>query len=244
MAVPPSIAPPYLSSPLFLENAMAIARQMTTYTVDEIMDFLHINRRIAAQTVQRYRDFPSRENHAAAITAYTGIAYRHLAASTFTEADFLFAQEHLWITSFLYGIHRPLDKIKAYRLEGNVYLPDHDGKTLFQYWHPLLTDLLIERTLEDDGILINLASAEMKRLFDWKRIEHSIRVITPDFQVERSGEYKTVVVYAKMLRGAMARHILIHRIQSPEELKAFSYEGFLYLPDGIGKSQWRWCLRE
>lgn len=42
---------------------------------------------------------------------------------------------------------------------------------------------------------------------------------------------KTVVVYAKMCRGEMTRHILRHRIADPEGLKTFEWEGFRFDPE-------------
>ena len=103
----------------------------------------------------------------------------------FTADDFRYAQEHLRITSFLYGLLRPLDGIRPYRLEGDVRLPEKGGITMFDYWKPLLTDYFIEEIKKRGGILVNLASGEMKDLFDWKRVESEVRVITPDLSVER-----------------------------------------------------------
>ncbi|WP_418816162.1 peroxide stress protein YaaA, partial [Phocaeicola sp.] len=76
--------------------------------------------------------------------------------------------------------------------------------------------------------LVNLASGEMKDLFDWKRVESEVRVVTPDFQVWKGGKLKTVVIYAKMCRGEMVRHIIKNRIGCPEDLRGFSWEGFTF----------------
>ena len=80
-------------------------------------------------------------------------------------------------------------------------LPEKGGITMFDYWKPLLTDCFIEEIKKRGGILVNLASGEMKDLFDWKRVESEVRVVTPDFQVWKGGKLKTVVIYAKMCRG-------------------------------------------
>ncbi len=66
----------------------------------------------------------------------------------------------------------------------------------------------------------------MKRLFDWKRICREARVITPEFRIREGDRLKTVVVYTKMCRGEMTRHILKNRIADPRQLKAFEWEGF------------------
>lgn len=68
----------------------------------------------------------------------------------------------------------------------------------------------------------------MKDLFDWKRVCSEVRVITPEFQVYKNGKLSTVVIYAKMCRGEMTRFILKNRIDNPEQIKSFEWEGFCY----------------
>ena len=125
-----------------------------------------------------------------------------------------------------YGLLRPLDVIRAYRLEGDVVLPELGNQTLFSYWRSRLTDTFIEDIRSAGGILCNLASDEMKSLFDWKRVESEVRVVTPEFHVWKNGKLATIVVYTKMSRGEMTRFILKNKIGNPEELKGFSWEGF------------------
>ena len=38
---------------------------------------------------------------------------------------------------------------------------------MFAYWKPLLTDMLINAVLDDDGVLVHLATAEFQQLFDF-----------------------------------------------------------------------------
>ena len=40
-------------------------------------------------------------------------------------------------------------------------------------------------------------------------------------------QLKTVVVYAKMMRGAMARYALTRRLSTPEDFARFRVRGFL-----------------
>ena len=65
-------------------------------------------------------------------------------------------------------------------------------------------------------------------MFDWKRVEEEVRVITPEFQVWKDGQLKTIVIYAKMCRGAMTRYLLQNRINNADKLKSFDFEGFSY----------------
>ena len=97
---------------------------------------------------------------------------------------------------------------------------------MFDFWKPILTDWFINKIKADDGILIYLASDEMRNLFDWKRVNKEVKVITPSFKVDKNGKLKTIVIYTKMCRGAMARYIIKNRITNIDELKSFEYEGF------------------
>ena len=120
----------------------------------------------------------------------------------------------------------PLDVIRSYRLEGDVVLPELGNQTMFAYWQSRLTDVFIEDIKKAGGILCNLASDEMKSLFDWKRAEKEVHVITPEFQVWKNGKLPSIVLYIKMSRGEMTRFILTNRTENPEDLESFSWDGF------------------
>lgn len=226
----PSVQLEKLTTPQFLAEAEHNAAQMAELSAEELASLLKINPQLAALNKQRFTDFPALKPQAA-VLSYTGMAYRHLKAETFTAEDLAYAQEHFWMTSFLYGLTRPLDGIKNYRLEGNVVLPDHEGQTMFQFWRTRLTDVLIDSVKADDGVLFFLASSEMKQLFDWKRVAKEVKVIMPTFQVMSNGRLKTIVVYTKMMRGALARHLITQRVTRTEDWQSFEYEGFTLLPE-------------
>ncbi|MDD5812715.1 MAG: peroxide stress protein YaaA, partial [Bacteroidales bacterium] len=50
-------------------------------------------------------------------------------------------------------------------------------------------------------------------------------------------------VWAKACRGAMVRHIVTNRVDTPEALQAFSYEGFSFRPD-IGEERFPHFVRD
>ncbi len=130
---------------------------------------LHVNPQIAARTGLQFRAFHDEGTTGLpALSAYTGMVFKHIAPQDFTTEDWTYAQSHPFITSFLYGLLRPADRIRNYRLEGHVKLPE-EGHTLFAYWRARLTDTFISAIRQQGGILVNLASAEMKNLFDWTR---------------------------------------------------------------------------
>ncbi len=225
--------PPVITRPLFLEEARRCAAELSGISVEDLARLLHVPPHTALDNQLRYREFQRSDKQGIpALLAYTGVVFKHIAPDKFSDDDFLFAQDHLRITSFLYGLLRPLDGILPYRLEGNVRLSENDDKSMFEFWRSRLTDTLISDTKAAGSTLCNLASAEMRNLFDWKRVEKETRVITPEFRVNKEGRLKTIVIYAKMMRGEMTRFILKNRISNPDELKHFeSVEGFSYSPE-------------
>ena len=152
--------------------------------------------------------------------------------STLGEESLQYAQKHLWITCFLYGLLRPMDGIVPYRMEHCVTLEATNDKPINQFWKDKLTDVLIHSVKADDGILIHLSTAEYEHLFDWKRICREVKVIQPLFYVrQKDDRLKMQAVWAKSCRGAMVKYILSNQLATPEELAAFSYEGFEYAPE-------------
>ena len=220
---------PFSTTPMFKENAIREAIELSEKSTEELANLLHVNTDIALKTHMRFKDFLSEEpSPIPALFAYNGAVYKNIAPRTFTEADLLYSQDHLLITSFLYGLLRPLDAIKSYRLEGNVRLAENGGLSMFDFWKGELTDLFINLVNKSGGTIVYLASEEMKDLFDWKKVEKSVNIIYPEFQVMIKDKLKTIVIYTKMCRGQMTRFILENRIEDVEMLKSFSWEGFTF----------------
>lgn len=219
-----------LSTPLFQSVADRLAAEMAQMDVDELARQLDCSRKLAAENWKRYQEFSCTDTMPA-ILAYNGQAYKHLKANTLSSDALEFAQKHTWITCFLYGLLRPMDAIVPYRMEHCVTLETTHDKPINQFWKDKLTEVLIDSVKADDGILVHLSTEEYEHLFDWKRVMEEVKVVHPLFYVRQAnGSLKMQAVWAKSCRGAMVRFILQNRITNPEELKAFSHEGFEYSP--------------
>ena len=194
-----------LSTPRFQNEADAFVRDMSQYSAETIAEMLGCSQQIAVQNRLRFMQFFDEKPKLPAILAYHGQAYKHLKAETLNVDDLNYAQGKLWITSFLYGLLRPLDGILPYRMEGHVELPCGAGQNMFGFWKSRLTDVLIDAVKADGGILIHL-------------------------YIRKGSDLKIQAVWAKTCRGAMTRFIIENRIDKPEDLCAFRYEGFVYEP--------------
>ena len=218
------------TTPLFQREAQSLASDMMQYPAETLAEMLGCSQAIASQNRLRYLRFNDQHEPLPAILAYHGQAYKHLKAETLDPGTLQYAQDHLWVMSFLYGLLRPLDDIRPYRLEGHVELPSAGDGTLFDYWKPRLTQALIDSVKADDGVLIHLATEEFQRLVDWQRVKREVRVVQPMFLVRKGDTLKVQAVWAKTCRGAMARMILQERLSVPEDLTAFQYEGYTFSP--------------
>ena len=216
------------STPLFESVADKLAAEMARMDVGLLGQQLDCSSKIAAENWKRYQNFMVADK-LPAILAYNGQAYKHLRANTLNDEALDYAQKHLWITCFLYGLLRPMDGIVPYRMEHCVKLEATNDKPINQFWKYKLTDVLIDSVKADDGILIHLSTEEYEHLFDWKRVCKEVRVIQPLFYVrQKDGRLKMQAVWAKSCRGAMVRFILNNQLLTTDDLTAFSYEGFEY----------------
>lgn len=223
------IKAPRGTTPCFQKEASEIALQMAQLPVDELSRILKLSPKLAAECYRRYQDFHAEDSRPLqAMLAYTGVVFKNINPKDFTEEDFLFSQEHTRFVSGCYGLLRPLDLIKPYRMEFDVKLPEPGDENMYAFWKDRQTGTLIQDVREGDGILLNLASLDIQPAFHWKEVERSVRVITPEFKIWKNGKAETIVIYAKMCRGQMSRHLIKNRISDPEALKSFAWEGFAY----------------
>lgn len=221
-----------LSVPRFQQVARSIAEELSMKSGESLSELFSCSPEIGELNRSRYEIFGTDEAEIIpALFAYFGQAYKHLKADQFTLDDILWANKHLWISTCMYGLLRPLDGINHYRMESGFPLRVTDGLKVEDFWKPLLTDILIESVKSDDGILIYLDTEEFRRLFDWIRVEAEVPVIIePKFQVCKNGKLTTPSVWAKTCRGAVARYIIQNRIDDIENLRFFEYEGFRHIP--------------
>jgi len=227
------------SVPQFEDQAKEIAIHMAQFTPEELKRIFKVSSKLAVENYHRYRNFFSSEQPSLqALLAYTGVVYRNMGLANFTESDFLYTQKHLRLGSGMYGLLRPFDLIHPYRMEYDVKLPEFGNNNMYPYWKDRLTEQLILDVKEAGGVLVNLAASDVIPSFHWKEVEKEVRVITPYFKLWKEEKLKAIVIYLKMARGKMTRHILKNRIENPEGLKNFVWEGFEFDPELSDENNW------
>ena len=227
------------TTPLFAREAKELYKSMEGISTGEIASLMNANPQIAHDVYQYIHAFPlSKTPQKQAAFAYNGIAYKGLDTKSLTQNDLEFAQKHLVHISGLYGVLRPLDLIKPYRLEMQIPLVNNRGKDLYAFWTETITKYLAKEMKADDNILINLASKEYAKAVDKKLLPKGYRIITPIFKEHTNKGYKQIVVYAKKARGMMTRFIIKHQLKDVEHLKAFDTEGYAFSEQLSSEKEW------
>jgi len=122
---------------------------------------------------------------------------------------------------------RPLDLMQPYRLEMGIRFTTLRGKDLYQFWGDIITDKLSD-ALDDqhDRVIVNLASEEYFKAVKPKKL--NAVMIKPVFLDEKNGKFKVISFYAKKARGLMSRFIIKNRLTTPEQLREFNEEGYVF----------------
>jgi hypothetical protein len=226
------------SAPVFTARTSTLVDVMRRKSSKDLSKLMGISPKLAALNVARFQSFDLRSKMAKqALLAFKGDVYLGLEAETYGERDFNFAQKNLRILSGLYGILRPLDMIQPYRLEMGTRLIINSHKTLYEFWGEELGEALGSELCEHrNKTLLNLASIEYFKAVSTTKLPG--KVITPVFKDYTKGTYKVLGFFAKKARGLMASFIVKNRISKPEDIKAFSEDGYKYNESYSTDDQW------
>jgi cytoplasmic iron level regulating protein YaaA (DUF328/UPF0246 family) len=221
------------TEPAFQKDAHTLVKAARKLSYSDLQKRMSISEPLAKLNVQRFKAFaenPSEDVVKPAALAFAGDTYQGLEAGTLDEDDMAFAQRRLRILSGLYGLLRPMDRIQPYRLEMGSRLVTRRAETLYEYWGSKIAKALnAEGEAEGTKLLLNCASQEYFGSVDRKALK--LDVIEPVFLERKDGVEKIVSFYAKKARGAMARFVIESRVETTEELKEFSADGYVYQPE-------------
>ena len=155
------------------------------------LDLVHLNGRL--------RDAPT----ARADRVYTGVLYDALDAATLSSAAKRRAATRLAVTSSLFGLARPADRIPAYRLSGDTTLPALGPVAAL--WRATLGAAAEEAI--GDGLLVDLRSTTYAAF--WRPPgKLARRVATVRVLHEANGKRQVVSHFNKATKGRLVRAVL------------------------------------
>ncbi len=220
-----TVATTKTSKPLFEKQANTLNEILQNKTPKDLSSLMHISDKLAELNWQRNQDWDSSKEFRQAVYAFKGAAYVGLDAYTISAEKLDYLQSNLRILSGQYGILKPFDLIKPYRLEMGTKLKTANHKNLYDFWDTMVTDALNEELTKDE-VVINLASNEYFKVIKPQLLK--TKIITPIFKNYKNGQYKVISFYAKKARGMMTRFAVDNQIENPEALKTFAIDGYGY----------------
>ncbi|MEJ2003708.1 MAG: peroxide stress protein YaaA [Cyclobacteriaceae bacterium] len=218
------------TKPDFKTEANKLVKIMREKSAADLQKQMDISQDLATLNAERFDNFsltrrPSYAKQAA--FAFKGEVYRGLDIDSLDKPEWNYLQEHLRILSGLYGLLRPFDLIQPYRLEMGTKMNTQDFSSLYEYWGDKITRKLNRALKEfEQPALINLASQEYFKAVKPEKVKAP--VINIDFREYKNGDYKVIAVYAKKARGLMVRFMAENKLDDPEDLKGFDYEGYAF----------------
>lgn len=154
-----------------------------------------------------------------ALRLFDGLMYRNIRRTDWTKEEEAYVQEHLLITSALYGVIPALAPIAPHRLDFLMKLKVQ-GKSLKNFWKASY-----DQALQDEDLIISLLSSEFETVFS-KEIQN--RMVTFKFLEEKNGLLKVYSTISKKARGAFVTALLEKQITKVEEMKQLTFSGFAY----------------
>ena len=215
-----------------------IARAAAALTPADLRRIMGISETLATLNVARFKSF-RRAPERPAIFAFAGDVYKGFEARSLEPAAIDFAQDHVRMLSGLYGLLRPLDAIRPYRLEmGTRWAPD--APTLYAQWGDRIGRLLAKDVAaEGSGTIVNLASKEY-----WHAVAQAPPRGAAIYDIEFMDRHgadglRFNSFAAKKARGTMARFLCEHRIERIDDLRGFDSDGYAFDASGSADRHWR-----
>ena len=224
------------TTPRLSGDAESLAKSAANLTQKKLAALMHISPKLAKLNADRFAGFPDAPERPA-LFAFAGDVYTGFEARSLDEPAIGFAQDHVRILSGLYGLLRPLDSMRPYRLEmGTRWAPRR--KSLYDYWGDRIASLVRDDVAaERSGIILNLASQEYFAAVAGKLT--GLRVIDVDFREPGPDGPRFVSFNAKRARGMMARWLCEHRITDVDGMKGFDSDGYRFDAAESDADRWR-----
>lgn len=229
------------TEPQFLDRAAELVRITSKLSPMQLRELMSISEDLAQLNHARFRAWDKAHDVSLGarpcVLAFDGDVYAGLQAKGLDKRAMNYLEKHLRILSGLYGVLRPFDAMRPYRLEMGTKLKTSYGKNLYDFWGDTVTQSL-NQYLNDAKfkMIVNLASEEYFGVVKPKLLE--VPVITPVFEDFSAGRFKIVSFFAKKARGTMMRYCAENKIKRAGDLKGFNLDGYAFCETASGANRW------
>ena len=214
---------PSLDANSLRPESQAVLDELATYSTQELEKFYKISAKKAQEEYERIQALKDQKaKNYPALKLFDGLMYRYIKRDGLTEAEQTYLEDHVLITSALYGVVPALSPMAPHRLDFLMKLKVA-GKTLKTHWKSAY-----DEALQDEDLIFSLLSSEFETVFS-KEIRE--KMVTFKFMEDRGGQLKIHSTISKKARGAFLTALIENQVQTVEEVRRLSFAGFNYRED-------------
>ncbi|MEG1586827.1 MAG: peroxide stress protein YaaA [Bacteroidales bacterium] len=218
--------------PVFQMEAEFLAGLMRNLSVHEIAEKMQISEEEATVMFEEFQKFDDLSvAPKAALFAFTDTFYNALNPKVYSPADLHYAQVHLRIMSALYGVLRPFDLIKAYRMVFDLRLRDLGAEDVLDYWKDLITQQLMKDANDAGGEVLYLGIDSSLKDIAIKALQEKYKVVNAEFKDWRDDEWKDIHSFSDPATAELANYVIKNKIQKLTDLKSWSWKGYKFNSD-------------
>lgn len=211
------------TQPRSTDKTKQLLKKLKSYSQNQLAELFSVSDALAELNHQRYQNWNDLAEKVA-ILLYDGDIYGMLNQQDWDRNQQKIAQKQLRIVSGLYGLLRPYDVIKPYRLEMKTSF-DWLGQSLASWWSDDVTKQLNADIQKLDAeAVINLASQEYSKAVSVSDL--NAPMVSIEFKEKKQGKLRTVAIYAKKARGAMIEWLVANQVTDLETIEAFTELGY------------------
>ena len=205
------------------EESQAVLDSLAHYSASELETFYKVSAEKAEEEyghIQALKDH--RAKHYPALKLFDGLMYRHIKRDELIKAEQTYLENHVLITSALYGVVPVLSPMAPHRLDFLMKLKVA-GKTLKSHWKSAY-----DEALRGEEVIFSLLSSEFETVFS-KAIRE--KMVTFKFMEDKAGQLKIHSTISKKARGAFLTALIEEQVQTVEQARKLRFAGFGYRPD-------------
>lgn len=209
-----------------LDNTKRIIDEMSGMSVDALQQLYQSSREVSEQAYAYWQSMLSESVLGTqAIALFDGLMYRNMHREKWQQTDYDYVQQHVSITSALYGVV-PADRVIApYRLDFQQKLVINNAP-LTQLWREQY-----DASVAQETSVLSLLSSEFEQVFSPQVREKFIKVTF----IENGKIHATI---SKKARGELVYAMIQSRVEDIEMVKTLIVAGFCYNETASTDKHW------
>ncbi|HGJ1863177.1 TPA: peroxide stress protein YaaA [Streptococcus pneumoniae] len=214
---------PSIETTLLRSESQAVLDALALYSASQLESFYKVSAEKAAEECQNIQALKRQTaQHYPALKLFDGLMYRHIKRDKLTEVEQAYLENHVFITSALYGVVPALSPMAPHRLDFLMKLKVA-GKTLKSHWKAAY-----DEAVKQEEVIFSLLSSEFETVFS-KEIR--AKMVTFKFMEDRGGQLKIHSTISKKARGAFLIALIENQVQTVGEARRLNFAGFVYRED-------------